>query len=89
MPNPFYTGNSFNVNRAQPQNQSTNLKDIYKMLKNSNNPTELFMNIAKDNPNMQPIANLLNKGYTPERIFNEMCKQRGINPQEFIKQLNS
>lgn len=92
MPNPFYTGpnsGSFNSNKYPNVNSFDNMKDIYKMLTTSNNPVELFKNVAKNNPNMKPIVNLLDNGYSPEQIFNEVCRQRGINPQEFIKKLNS
>lgn len=81
MPNPFYTG------AAKPASPQYNLNDIYKMLSTSKNPTQLFQNIAKNNPNMAPIMNLLNNGITPEQVFNYMCKQRGVDPQQFINNI--
>lgn len=63
---------------------STSLNDIYEMLLNSANPQQLFTNLAKNDPQMAPILNLLTNGYSPEQVFNMLCKQRGINPEEFI-----
>jgi hypothetical protein len=77
MANPFYTSN----------NPSTNLKDIYNLLSNSNNPRLIFENLANNNPNLKPILNLLNNGYSPEQVFNMMCEKKGIDPNEFIQKL--
>lgn len=88
MVNPFYTAS----NRPMPNqngNSVPNLKDIYKMLSTSNNPLQLFQNIAQNNPNMKPIIDLLNNGYSPKQVFDSLCKQRGINPQEFINSLRN
>lgn len=78
MPNPF------NITSSNPMMQMAN---IYKLLSTSSNPTQLFRQMAERNPNMKPIVDLLNQGYNPEQIFNGMCKERGINPQEFISQI--
>lgn len=85
MANPFYTATS--QSSQQTSNNNLNLNDIYKMLCQSNNPRQIFNNIAMKNPNMAPIVNLLNNGYSPEQVFKTMCQQRGINPQDFIKNI--
>jgi hypothetical protein len=76
MPNPFYT-----------QTQFSNYKNIYNMLANSKNPQQLFAAMAQNNPQLKPIVNMLNQGMNPQTIFNTMCEQRGINPQEFLKNI--
>jgi hypothetical protein len=38
---------------------------------------------------MKPIFEQLQKGANPETLFREMCKQRNINPDEFIKDIQS
>ena len=78
MPNPFNTRN------VSPSMQ---IKNIYKILKQSNNPTLMFEQLARTNPQMQPVLQMLKNGNNPEQIFNSLCKERGINPQEFIKSL--
>ena len=76
MPNPFYT-----------QTQQPNLKDMYNMFSRSNNPMQLFMNMAGANPDLQPVVNALKMSNNPQAVFNQLCQQRGINPQEFLKSI--
>lgn len=87
MANPFYTGNN-NPNIIKTTSNNNNLKDIYNILMKSKNPYDVFNNIVKNNPNMQPIVNLLEQGYSPQQVFTSLCKQRGINPQEFLSNLS-
>jgi hypothetical protein len=46
-----------------------------------------FMNMAQSNPQLQPIAQMIRTGNSPEAIARNIMKQRGINPDEFIKQI--
>lgn len=68
------------------QNNNNQLKEIYKAMQNGN-PMQVLQNLARNNPNMQPILNMLNSGANPQQLFYQMCKQRGINPEEFIKNI--
>lgn len=77
MPNPFY------------QNNFTPFKQAYQMFANSKNPMELFMKLAQKNPNMQQITNMLQMGQNPQLIFNQLCQQRGIDPQQFLKNITT
>ena len=77
MPNPFY------------QSNLQNYKSMYNMLVNSKNPVQAFNTMARNNPQLQPIVNMLNQGMTPQSIFNTMCQQRGIDPNEFLKTIQS
>lgn len=76
MANPFNTNNSNNI-----------FRNIYQAMSQSQNPYDMFMRLAGNNPQMQPIVNAMRSGMKPEQIFNNMCQQRGINPQEFIKSI--
>lgn len=78
MPNPFNTQNT---------NQNFQLKNMYKMLTESNNPMQVFEKLAYNNPNMKPILNMLRSGNNPEQVFNALCRQRNIDPQQFIKSI--
>ena len=69
------------------QNNSLPIKELYKAITNSPNPQQMFIQIAKTNPQLQPIVKYLQQGISPQQIFNDICQQRGINPQEFIKQI--
>ena len=88
MANPFFEACARGASKPkQNNNPAPNLNQIYKMLSNSNNPMQVFENIAKSNPNMTPIMNLLKNGYSPEQVFNAMCQQRGVDPQKFINSI--
>lgn len=63
-----------------------NLQQMYKAMQ-SGNPTQVFQMMAKNNPNMQPVLKLLDNGMDPKDIFYKMCQQRGINPDEFLKNI--
>ena len=80
MANPFVANQTFGINMQ-------NLKSMYQMIMNSSNPQALFMNLARQNPQLRPIANALSQGVSPQQVFNQMCQQRGINPQDFINTL--
>lgn len=66
------------------QSNTNQLKELYKMMQNGN-PMQVFQQMAMRNPNMQPILNMLNNGANPKDLFYQMCKQKGVNPDEFIK----
>ena len=81
MPNPFYqkiTDTSVN-----------NIRNMYQLFTQSRNPMELFTNMSVNNPQMRPIINLLNQGISPENLFKNLCQQKGINPNEFLKKITN
>lgn len=80
MTNPFNVLNTMN----QP---SSDIKQMYQAFSQSNNPMQMFMQMAGQNPQLQPIVNALRSGGNPQQIFNQICSQRGINPQEFLNNL--
>lgn len=83
MSNPFYSGGNF------PQMNMNYIKQVYDMLRNSGNPTALLNQMAQQNPQLAQIVNLIkanNGNY--EQTFRNMCQQRGIDADEFIRNLN-
>lgn len=83
MPNPFNMNNNFNPY----MNNNNEFRNLYRAMCQSNNPYQMFMNLAGNNPNMQPIINAMQNGINPQQIFNTMCQQRGINPNQFLKSI--
>ena len=77
MPNPFYESTIKN----------SPIQEMYRAISQSNNPYETFIRLAGNNPQLQPIVNAIKSGGNPQVIFNEMCRQRGIDPQQFIKSI--
>ena len=86
MANPF---NAMNPSNPMNTNSLGYVKNLYQAVRNSNNPMQYFQMMAQNNPRLQPILNMLQNGGDPKQIFYNMCQQRGINPEEFLKALNS
>ena len=84
MANPFNT-----LNPANPMNTNNmlNIRNAYQMLTQSRNPMQVLQQLARQNPTLQPAINMLRQGITPQQVFNTMCQQKGINPQEFLKNI--
>lgn len=68
---------------------------ILNVLKQSKNPNQAIQNIlaenAKTNPLLMNVLQLSQKGdyKSLEQIARNLCKERGINPDELIKDINS
>lgn len=84
MGNPFNTLNPSNPYNA---NAMSELRNMYQMFTQSNNPMQLLQNMAQRNPRLQPILQMIRNGGNPQQIFMNMCQQRGINPQEFLRNI--
>lgn len=84
MSNPF---NVLNPSNPYNTNNMAGMRSIYQSLMNSKNPMQMFQQMARGNPQLQPIMQMLNQGANPQQIFMSMCQQRGINADEFIKNL--
>lgn len=80
MSNPFNTLNNQSFGMG-------NIQNVYSALSNSKNPMQVFQQIAMNNPRLQPILNMLNNGANPQQLFVNMCRQRGIDPNSFLKQI--
>ena len=79
--NPF---NVINPNNPMNANRIGQMESMYQAFKNAKNPMALFQEMATRNPQLQPVMNMLRQGMNPNQIFNQVCQQIGINPQEFI-----
>lgn len=84
MSNPFYNQpvNFNGINMGQ-------VKQIYNMLRYSNNPNQLLNQMLANNPQMANAINLIRNNGNYEQIFRNLCNERGINADEFIRQVNS
>ena len=84
MSNPF---NALKPNNPYNNNNMAGVRNIYQAMTQSGNPMQMFQNLAMRNPQMQPVLNMLRNGANPQQVFNSLCQQRGINPQEFIRNI--
>jgi hypothetical protein len=84
MANPFFTKmpTSNGINMGQ-------VKQIYNMLRYSNNPNQMLDQLVSQNPQMAQAINLIKSNGNYEQVFRSMCKEKGINADDLIKQLNS
>lgn len=79
--------NPFNsINPANPMNNNRigQMKNMLDTFRNSKNPMALFQQMAQRNPQFQPVIKMMQQGMNPNQIFESVCKERGINPQEFL-----
>ena len=58
-----------------------------KTVNNTLNPMQLLNIYASKNPQMKPIIDKLSSGENPKTIFESLCKEKGINPNDFISNL--
>ena len=84
MGNPF---NSLNPTNPMNANNMAGIRNAYQILSSSRNPMQAFQQMAQNNPQLQPIMQMLRNGANPQQIFMNMCQQRGINPQEFLRSI--
>ena len=86
MANPFAMLNPNNPMSAYRGNMG-NIQRLYQAIMGGGNPMQAFQRIASQNPQMQPILQALQGGANPQQLFASLCQQRGINPQEFMRQI--
>lgn len=71
-------------------NQNNNIDSNYivNAYKSTNNPQQLLMNMAMNNPNIQQILNMINQsGQSPKDLFFTLANQKGINPNIILNKL--
>ncbi len=80
--------NPFN-NKVNPMGayDMGSIRNMYQALTSSRNPMQMFENLASHNPSMQPILNALRNGANPQKLFESMCRERGINPTDFLRSI--
>jgi hypothetical protein len=68
------------------QNNLAQLKSMIGMIKNANNPQALLDNMITQNPQVKQAMDYVNAhGGDPKRAFEELARERGINPDDIHK----
>lgn len=71
------------VGMSQQMPQSNN--NIVQMVKNSNNPGQLFQSMAQSNPQVQSIMRLIQQSnQTPKQLFYQAAQQQGVDPNQIL-----
>lgn len=64
------------------------IKQMMNLFRGTNNPQQLLMNMAKQNPQIQNIMNIVqNTGKSPKDLFYQMAQQKGVNPDDILNAL--
>lgn len=80
--NPMLT--NLNQNRMAP------IKQMMNTLRNSGNPQMMLNQMLMQNPNYRQVMNYVNaNGGDAKTAFYKMANERGVNPDEILRQLNS
>lgn len=77
------------LNTTPVASNTSSLMEAYKMFSSMGNPMSVFKQMAIKNSQLQPILKAIESGGNPELIARQLMSQRGINPDEFIRQLTS
>lgn len=62
------------------------VKRMMQMLNLAKNPKAAIMQAAQQNPALGSIMQMCN-GKNPQSVFEEQCKQHGIDPNSAVKQI--
>lgn len=72
--------NQVGMSQQTPQNNN-----IVQMVKNSNNPGQLFQSMAQSNPQVQSIMRLIQQSnQTPKQLFYQAAQQQGVDPNQIL-----
>lgn len=94
MPNPIMeqinSGNPMSALNNQTKLQMQQAKQMFRQLMNMGNPQAMMNQMLMNNPNTQQAFNFIKQaGNNPQQAFINLAKQKGVDPQEFIKELMS
>ena len=78
--------NPFKQNSTNPVGNLAPLKNMLAILNSSQNPQVALQMLAQKNPQMAQVMNLVG-GRNPQEVFYEMCRQKGVNPDDILNQL--
>ena len=62
---------------------------VVDLIKASPNPSDMITNLVKTNPQVKQTMDIVNQyNGDPKKAFFEIARQRGIDPQSILSQLN-
>ena len=78
--------------QLSPQQQnnviSPQMTQMANMMKSANNPQQLLMNMAQNNPKTKQVLDFINKSnQSPKDLFYSMAKQKGVDPNQILNLL--
>ena len=73
-----------NINNTSTKNPA--LSDVFNSLKNGANPRDLLKNVAGNNP---LIASMLGQNMSMQQMAEQLCRQKGIDPNQALSQIKN
>mgnify|MGYP007069837569 CR=1 FL=1 len=65
-----------------------NIKNLMKTLQGASNPSQMIMNMASSNPQLKDVLTLVqNSNMSPKDLFYKLAKEKGVNPDDILSQL--
>lgn len=88
-PQQAYNSNPILETLNQGTTQSNNgLMGMIKAYRNARNPQQMLNSIIQQNPQMQAVMDLVNQhGGNAQNLFYALARQRGIDPDAFLKNI--
>lgn len=75
------------MNNKQMMQQA---KQMFRQMMSMGNPQAMMNQILMNNPNTQQALNFIKQaGNSPQQAFINLAKSKGVDPQEFMKELMS
>lgn len=70
------------------QNNIKQVKQLMDVVRGANNPQQLLVNMMGQNPQLKQVMTMIQQsGKSPKELFYYLAQQKGINPDEILKQL--
>lgn len=87
MANPLYNGGA-NFNNTGNNALMQNITNVIQFAKGQKNPQALIQQMVSHNPQAAQMLNQLQQnGQSPKDMVMSILKQRGIDPEQIMKQL--
>lgn len=51
------------------------------------NPSVLLQQMAQTNPQARQVLQMIQGGANPQAVYAQMCRQRGIDPDQFLQMI--
>lgn len=75
---------------SQLKAQLAPIKQQMRQLQALSNPQMAFNQMLTSNPQLANVINLVKQsGQSPQAFFYALAQQKGVNPEEFLKELQS
>lgn len=79
-----------NLNQNRMAQMLSPIKQMMQTIKNAGNPQMMLNQMMSQNPQMQSVMQYINQnGGDAKAAFYKLAQERGINPEDILKQLNS